>query len=730
MLTPRRSFLARVMAVFAAACVALSPGGDTLAEDGRDRETTATVDFENDLIPVFTRFGCNTGACHGAAIGRGGFKLSLFGSNPDADHEAIVHELEGARVNLARPTESLLVLKPTESITHGGGQRFGTDHEAAQLITGWIRQGTRRQALKSLVRVQVTPRRRVVESLDQTVTITATAHYSDGSRRDVTSLAVLIPEDSSAVSVKPGSGRVRISRRGRHIVVVRFLTEVVPVELLVPLREQPVDLSLAPSRGFIDDEILKTLATLRLEPAPACDDATFLRRVTLDLTGRLPTPTEARSFLANRRDGKRVELVERLLASDAFTEYWTLQFARLLRIRPQARDTQGAETYHRWLARQVGRKTGLDRLARELVLGTGDSHEVGPANFYRATNDPRKQAELASEFFMGTRLRCANCHDHPLDRWTQDDYHGLAAIFARIETGRVIRPKPSGRVIHPRTLEVAGRRIPGQPEMPDTSADGLKRLANWLTHPDNPYFARAMVNRLWKSMMGRGLVEPADDFRDTNPPTHPRLLDRLASDFVEHEYHIRHTLKQIAISHAYARVASPRPDQPTDDRFHSHAIRESLEPEVLADALADVLGISERYGELPDGTRAVTLINPKTPSLTLEILGRCDREISCESSLAPTDGLPRQLHLLNGPLINARLSAPGSRLALLLKAKRSPHQIIDTFFVAALGRHPRPREMQFLDAELLRSPGAEGRREFLEDFVWSLLSCREFLTNH
>ena len=332
-----------------------------------------------------------------------------------------------------------------------------------------------------------------------------------------------------------------------------------------------------------------------------------------------------------------------------------------------------------------------------------------------------------SELFMGSRLRCANCHNHPLDRWTQDDYHGLAAIFAKIERGEVLRENPDGKVIHPRTLEPAVARIPGEHFLVDDDTDGREQLADWLTDPSNPYFAKAIVNRLWKRMMGRGLVEPVDDFRDTNPATHPALLDKLAADFIANGYSLRHSLRVIAASDAYARSANATEQNKDDDRFYSHSLRRPLEPEVLADAISDVVGVAGKYGEEPEGTRAVALVNPKTPSLTLDILGRCGRDESCEGSPGTFSGLSQKLQLFNGPLLNARITAEGSRLKRLLDAGKQPAAIIDEFYMVALGRHPRSKERKHWKRQL-QSVG--NKEVFLEDFVWGLVSSREFVTNH
>ena len=697
------------------------------------------VDFENDLIPIFTKFGCNAGACHGAAAGRGEFKLSLFGGNPQADYEAVVRQLAGRRINLMYPEESLVILKPTAQTSHGGGHVLDENGEGVQLLRDWIQQGALYETLRHLERVEISPQKHVISNLESPVQLHATAHFSDGTREDVTRWTVFTPEDTSAIEIDTATAVAKVRRRGRHIILARYLTEVVPIEFITPLNEVPIQnayknnathTSPESVNTIIDDEILKLLSTLRLPVSPTVDDATFLRRVTLDLTGHLPAPKAVTAFLGDPDTNKRETLADTLLQSDEFNEYWTLQLAKLLRIGAQEKNTQGAFVYHQWLSEQIRDGIGYNQIARSVILATGDSHEVGPANFYRTVNGPREQAEFMSELFMGARLRCANCHNHPLDKWTQDDYHGLAAIFAKIDSDQIVKVKPSGEVIHPATREKAIARIPGDQFLSTNIVDGRIELVDWLTGQDNPYFAKAIVNRLWKAMMGRGLVEPVDDFRSTNPATHPELLTELADDFVTHGYDLRRTLKRIALSEAYARSSNALPRNKTDDRFYSHALQKPLEPEVLADAISDVLGIPDTYGNEPEGTRAVSLFNPNTESEALDILGRCGRETSCESATEVTDGLQRKLHLFNGDLLNARIDVPDSRLDKLMSDGKSPMEILDEFYLAALSRHPTGAEQQFWKQHIDVNASASSQRAILEDMVWSLLTCNEFVTNH
>lgn len=687
------------------------------------------VEFDNEIIPILTKAGCNAGACHGAAVGRGGFKLSLYGGDPESDYRAIVLELEGRRVNLAKPDESLIVLKATESIEHGGGDRLDYDGAGAKLLLQWIREGAARTKRRRLEKFEVSPQTHVARRVGVSLPLKATAQFSDGSTVDVTQWTVFTPEDAAAVEIDAETATAKLLRRGRHIVVVRYLNQVVPIEFVVPLSDKLVDLSAEPRRNFIDDRVLGLLATLRLPVSPAADDASFLRRVTLDLTGRLPSVARQSEYLKQPGNKKRELLVATLLASEEFNEFWTLQLAKLLRIRSQPGDAKGALAYHQWLKKQISEAVPYDQFARELLVATGDTHQVGPANFYRTVGGAREQAEFASELFMGNRLRCANCHNHPLDRWTQDDYHGLAAVFAKLNRGRVIEVSRRGEVTHPRTGLPAVPRIPGE-QFLDPDGDGRVTFAKWLTDRKNPYFAKAIVNRLWKAMLGRGLVEPTDDLRATNPATHPALLNQLAEDFVEHKYDLRHTLRRIALSATYGRSARTLPENQSDDRYYSHALKRLLPPEVLADAISDVTGISERYGDQPLGTRAVTLFDSNIKSNTLDVLGRCSRTESCETPDQSTGGLTRKLHLLNGPLLNRRISDPQGRLAKRIASGKTPVEVVEEFYQRALGRHPSQQEQEFWKMQLASTKSAKQQQDVLEDFVWSLLTCREFVTNH
>lgn len=690
---------------------------------GLSVNATPGRDFDTEIMPVFTKAGCNAGACHGAAAGRGGFHLSLFGSDPAGDYETIVTEFEGRRINLAKPAESLLLRKPTAQIKHGGGVRFNGEDEAAKRMQQWIAQGAFRAATpRRLLNLEVTPTTQTFKQISESISVSATATFSDGLVEDVTQWTVFWANDPAAVEVEEASAR--ILRPGQHLIMARYLGHIVPIRLTLPFGAQKVNLTAERRANFIDGEILTTLESLRLPVSPICDDATFLRRVRIDLTGRLPNVDETRQFTADSSSDKRKRLVSRLLSSDDFVEYWTYQLATLLRNRPLPSEKVGAIALHDWLADQLRKNRGLDGIAKDLVVARGDSQRNGPAWFWRLTNDARSQAELISQVFLGVRIQCANCHNHPLDRWTQDDYHGLAAMFARMERGRNVMPSNRGDVTNPRTAEQARPQFPGV-TIGENTSDLRQPFADWLTSPDNPYFAKAMVNRLWKAMFGRGLVEPVDDLRETNPATHPALLDKLATDFVSHGYDIRRTFRLIGLSTTYQRSSISNGANRDDDRFYSHSYERPLPPEVLADAWADVTGVTDQYGDEPRGTRAIALKDPTIASRTLDLLGRCSRTESCVSSASSGGGLPAMLNRINGESVNRKLSLSEGRLHRMIAAGKSNDEIIAEFFIHSLGRSPNEREQK-----VLASPENSNRSAWLEDVIWALLNSRQFTTNH
>ncbi|MBC7856942.1 MAG: DUF1553 domain-containing protein [Pirellulaceae bacterium] len=691
--------------------------------------------FETDVLPLLTKAGCNAGACHGAAAGRGGLKLSLFAGNPAADYDSLVRELEGRRINRAKPADSLFIAKPTGMIDHEGGVRFDFDGPEAKLLTNWVSAGAPRAASGLLRSISLQPAALVGTSIPFKARIQVFAELDDGSKRDVTGMSVFTPGDESALAAK-GAGFFTVLRPGRHTVTVRYLSQVRSLSITARREGKPLDLSQAERHNWIDDEVLTALADLGMAPRPRASDAALLRRLSLSLTGRLPSSADVESYLADGKSGKFERLVERLLASEAFVDYWTWRLARQLRVRTLPNDERGTQAFHGWIREQVQVKTPLERMAKEMLVAEGDSWENGAANFHRSAPDARAQAEYLSEVLLGIRLRCANCHNHPLDRWTQDDYHGLAAIFARVDRGRFVRLLGSGEVIHPATVEAAQPKIPGGRFLTsdkDAAGDYRGELADWLIEKRTGLFARAQVNRLWKAMFGRGLVEPADDLRETNPATHPRLLDRLRDEFVDNGYDLRHLLRLIALSAAYQRSGVMEDDQgAAAEQFYAGYPRHSLEAEILLDASGDVTGVPESFPNQQAGTRSVQLVEFSKPEHALSVLGVCSRQESCDAAPAGADSLGQlttQLHFLNGKLLNERLQDGSGFLAVARQDETPASKIVEQLYLRAYSRRPTQSESEFWSLELKNEP-VESRQKKLQDLLWAILSSREFRTNH
>lgn len=697
--------------------------------------------FETDVIPVLSKAGCNSGACHGAAAGRGDFRLSLFGADPQADYDMIVHALEGRRINRRDAALSLLLQKPSEQVSHEGGRVLEEDSDAFRVLEIWIRSGALRGDSRHVIRLNVTTAENHVSNLAKggTSQLTATvgeripfcvmAEFSDGSSEDVTSKTVFTSTDPAAVLMEDNTAVVL--RRGQHVVISRFLNQMVPIQLLVPISDQVVDLSSRSRNNFIDAQVVDLLTKLNIPASVPATDAEWLRRVTLDLTGRLPDRDAAAAFLNDSTMDKRKRMVDALLQSEGYGDVWTLRLGHLLRLHSLPNEPQLVSAGSIWLKQQLINDVGWESIARDVLTATGDSHETGPAAFSRMARDARDHAELAASAFLGVKLGCANCHNHPLDRWTQDDYHGFAAIFARLDRGQNVRILSRGAVTNLRTGEPAIPRIPGVRFLDERelSDDYRMAAANWLTKDDQQLFAKAIVNRLWQAMFGRGLVEPVDDLRDTNPASHPELLDQLANDFIAHRFSLKHMLKQMALSETYSASRDMVPGNEQDDRFYSRAFPRPLLPEVLFDAIADVTDVHSHIPGPPATSRAVMLIDPLTPFPAVDVLGRCNRADDCGEVIANTTTLTAQLHLLNGDLLNSRITHPDGRLHRLLAAGRSDRDIITEFYRAAWAVPPSDVQLaRWL--KQLQSEDAQEHRHRLEDFVWSLLSSHEFQTNH
>ena len=680
------------------------------------------VDFDTEVMPLFTRYGCNSGACHGSAAGRGGFKLSLYGSRPASDYDAIALELGHRRVNRAVPEHSLLLLKPTGQFDHGGDVRFSEDSPAAHRLLDWIRQGAVRRGERHLERLEIVNDKNFADQPGDSVSMQVLAHFSDGSSTDVTRDTSFIPDDPASVQID-SDGRAVLRRHGRHIVVARFLDQVRPVELLLPW-EQSV--SIASSTHIVDEAVDERLRVLGIPASPQSSDAAFVRRVTLDLTGRLPVPEDVGSFVDDTRPNKREMLIDELLGSQGFVDFWTLRLIKQLRV-PEIRDQQTAMLFREWIRDCLNESVSWDVVASELVTASGAVSETGPAGFYFVGSDPRSQTEYMSEALLGIRIRCANCHDHPLDQWTQDDYHGLSAIFAGVQKGSTIGFNARGSVIHPGTGQPAVPRLPGERFL-SPGTDLRTDLADWMTADNENRLARAFVNRVWAALMGRGLVEPVDDLRVTNPPTHPKLMARLATQFVNDEYDLRQLIRSICTSAAYQRSSIGMPSNETDTQFYSRALRRPLLPEVLLDAICHVTDVRESDQNGAAINSYVALDDPRAESQSLTVLGRCEVDAPCTTP-EMLSGLTGILELINGHLLNDKLRDPAGRVHREVRADRTSDELIDEFYVLAFSRKPTENELVRWRSVLDDARDDDERTAVVEDFVWSLLTSTEFGTN-
>ena len=673
--------------------------------------------FPTDILPRFTQAGCNAGKCHGAATGQGGFKLSLLGDDPAADHAAITRGRGGRRIDFTKPERSLILRKPSRDLDHKGGQKLRNGSEPWRAVRDWIAAG----APFGKTDLHVTKLVVAPAELQQSAQLKVTAIFSDGQARDVTAMA-LYTTQNDAVATVGKTGRVIIERPGLGAIMIRAAGQVTAVRVAVPFAAELTNDYPKP-RNFVDSKVFAELSRMRIPVSPEAGDVVFLRRATLDLAGRLPTSTEVRAFIKNPN---REKLINRLIGSEAFVDFWTLKLADLLLIDSKKLGAEPARAYRDWLRKQLARNTPMDQVTRALLTASGDLTQNAAANFQRQKTDPRDMGEFVSQTLLGIRVACARCHNHPFDRWTQADYHQFAAFFARtrLKGGELVLVK-RGEVRHPRTEKIMQPSPLG--ESKTAKADGLDyrpALADWLTGADNPFFARAWANRVWREMMGRGLVEPVDDLRVSNPPCNPALLDALASSFVKNKFDLRRLIRDIAISRVYQLSSHAIAANGTDTQLFSHAYLKPLPAPVKADAIAQATGQPDAYAGQPKGTRAVQLLDAQVPSYTLDVFGRCPRTDNCADSTQFGGGLSSALHLINDPKLNAKL---GPAISELRKEYPQPRAALDELFLRTLSRFPSEKEKIFC---LKAIAEAEEAQQGWQDILWALLNSREFGFNH
>jgi len=767
----------------------------------------APVSFRNDVMAVLSKAGCNSGPCHGNRNGKGGFKLSLRGEDPDADYASMVHAVGGRRVNFTNPEDSLLLLKPTTAVPHEGQLRLEGGSPEYEMLRRWIagRAPDDHDRAAKLARLDASPATEVLYAPKDRVQLKVIARFQDGSKRDVTALACY-EAVNTLVDVSRG-GVVTRKAPGETTVLVRYLDQQAPASLaFVPEMPHFKRGARLPENNFIDRHVFAKLRTLRLNASPLCADEVFCRRAFLDLLGILPTADEARRFVADRRGDKRARLVDTLLARPEFAEFWALKWMDLLRADERALDAKGIRAFHQWIRAGLATNKPLDQFTRELIAARGSTYTEPAANFYRALRTPVERAESAAQVFLGTRLQCAQCHNHPYERWTQDDYHDWTGVFARVSykvlenrrrdnndshefigeqivflTNQLTHTNPRlGKPASPRFLgetksvsapteenppkhfapgspvprperraptrrgsaayqraeqELGAPRLEGRGEgTGGVETDELQRLSAWLTRPGNPRFARAQVNRIWFHLMGRGLVDPVDDFRATNPASHPQLLDALTADFVKHEFDLRHLIRLVMNSRTYQLSSAPAPGSEEDAVNYSHVRVRRLGAEQLLDCESQASGVPLEFKGWPVGTRAAQVPTvrveaagnrrrPGQADLFLRAFGKPPRQLTteCERSCEPAMG--QAFQLISGPTTQEFLSEPDNRLGALLGSGKSDRDILDELFWTVLTRAPEQAELERFSALL----AAGDKRAALEDILWALINAKEFV---
>lgn len=703
------------------------------------------VSFGNDVLPVITRAGCNTGSCHGASRGKDGFALSLFGYDPAGDHHRITREQVGRRINLALPEESLLLRKATGDVRHTGGGLIDPGGRLHRTLVAWLQAGAPPDPpdLPALVGLELRPEQTVLlvpaqgspaeGSPAPGQRLSVRAIYGDGADRDVTALTALGSSDASVARVGDDGVVVAGGRPGEAWITARFGDKVVAAQVLV-VPDDPGFTLTEPDDHEVDRLVNEKLRRLRLPPAPPCDDATFLRRVTLDLAGRLPTPAEVEAFVADADPGKRAALVDRLLADPAFVRLWTMLWAEKLLVRSDNRvSPKAALGYARWLQERVAAGVPLDALVRELLTATGGTLDTPPTNYFHAEEDTKQLAENTAQAFLGIRLQCAQCHNHPFDRWTQDDYYGFAAFFARVgrkpggdPRERIVFNRGGGELNHPVTGKPAAPRFLGG-EAPDLRGkERREALAAWITAPDNPWFARNAANMVWAHLFGQGIVDEPDDVRVSNPPSNPALLDALAERLRASGYDVKGLVRHIATSRAYQRATlGGHDDDPGAERNLARAHVRRLRAEVLLDAIAQATGAPLELRGLPKGAPAVQIPDGATTNDFLTTFGRSARESVCACEVRTTPNLGQALHLLNGDTVNAKIRQ-GKVVPGLLAEVKEPALVVRGLYLRTLSRPPTEAEVA---AALALLPAGDPTPA-LEDLLWALLNSREFLFNH
>ncbi|MDA1017237.1 MAG: DUF1549 domain-containing protein [Planctomycetota bacterium] len=737
------------------ACVVVSPTGQLSARAdgqtqinitvaGRTRRVLVTAknsqvpqsfNFENDIVPILSRFGCNSSGCHGKAEGQNGFKLSVFGFDPPADHAALTQEGRGRRVNPAVPANSLLLLKGAGGLPHGGGVRIRRNSGDYRALHEWIRQGTPvgSAADSKVVSISVTPGQRQL-SMNASQQMRVVATYSDNREIDVTFLAKFQSNNDAIATVDEFGLVSTLDVPGEVAVMASYMGSMATFRILIPLTPTDVARPDLPVVNFIDTHVDRKLALLNIVPSGLCTDADYLRRVYLDVIGTLPTATEARKFLEDKSPNKRATLVDELLQRPEFADFWALKWSDLLRVDRLALGHKQAYAYYRWIRQAMADNLPYDEFARQVVAPTGLVDEAPAANLYKVAKNPGAMSSTISQVFLGIRIECAQCHHHPYDRWSQTDYYGMQSYFSQLAfkaspTGEMVKAEGNPTTKHPRSGIVVHAHPLGTVN-PETSPDGDRRqhLAAWMTAADNSWFARNFVNRAFAHFMGRGIIEPVDDVRLTNPPTNPELLEELSRHFIQQKYDFHALIRTLTASRTYQLSSSTNASNESDEQNYSRALFKRMSAEVAFDAICQTTGIPEKFDGVPAGSRAIQLWDSQTPHYFLKLFGRPFRATACECERSIEPTVSQVLHVLNSPEIQGKLSHAGGRVRKLVVSHKSNSGLVDELYLTFYSRLPveseRNATVRYLESH------ATQRQRAAEDIAWSMMNTVEFLFNH
>jgi hypothetical protein len=702
---------------------------------------TQPVSFKDEVVPALTKLGCSAGTCHGTPTGKGGFRLSLQGYAPDLDYNSLVREGGGRRIAPTDPGRSLLLLKPLVQMAHAGGKRLSSDMPEYAILTRWIAEGAKDDPddAPQLAKVEILPGPRVLLAPHAKQRVVALGHFSDGSVRDVTHLTKLSTSNEDLATITRG-GLVEADVRGDIAVMARYQVALQSLRLTFLEKVPGFQWSNPPENNFVDRHVFERLKLFKIPVSGLSGDTEFLRRAYLDTIGLLPTAVEVKAFVADPAPDKRVKLIDRLTERPEFADHWTVKWADVLRIADETMGEVNAKAYHRWLRDRFARDQPLSDLVREILTASGPTGQNPAVNYFRAHRNsegavpPEALSEATAQLFLGVRMTCARCHNHPFERWTQNEYYELAAFFGQVrrrETSKgeeTVYLDDTGEVNHLRTGKVMTPRLLGGTFVePVKGQDRRVALADWMVSKDNPFFAKAIANRVWAHLLGRGIVEPVDDFRDSNPAVNEALITALGQEFADHRFSLKHLVRTIMNSRTYQLTAHPEPLNKDDATYFSHAQPRMLTAEQLADAIVQVTGVPDEYTGYPAGTRAAQLGGTKVKTGFLKTFGRPDRNLNCECEREKDPTLFQALKLITDRDIDAKLKADSGRIAQLAGAKLSDAQVLDELYFRAFARAPSAKERQAWISYFAR---AGDRRKALEDLGWVLINSKEFLFRH